>query len=43
MRPREEWLHDVGVRYRQLLQFSKEDAKLQFLRFLRSLPFGASQ
>ena len=40
-RPREEWKTDVGTRYRALEQFSKEDAQLQFLRILRSLPYGA--
>lgn len=39
-RPREEWRADVGARYRALEQFSKEDARLQFLRILRSLPYG---
>ena len=41
-RPRDEWRHDVASRYRALEQFSKEDARLQFLRILRSLPYGAS-
>ena len=39
-RPREEWLHDCGARYRALEQFSQEDARLQFLRILRALPYG---
>ena len=39
-RPREEWRLDVSARYRALEQFSKEDARLQFLRILRSLPYG---
>lgn len=39
-RPREEWMVDVTGRYRALGQFSKEDARLQFLRILRSLPYG---
>jgi hypothetical protein len=39
-RPREEWRVDCGGRYRALEQFSKEDARLQFLRILRSLPYG---
>lgn len=39
-RPREEWWAEVVGRYRQLVQFSKEDARLQFLRVLRSLPYG---
>ena len=33
---------DVVSRYRALEQFSKEDARLQFLRILRSLPYGNS-
>ena len=41
-RPREEWRQDVTARYRALEQFSKEDARLQFLRILRSLPYGNS-
>jgi hypothetical protein len=41
-RPREEWRSDVSARYRALEQFSKEDARLQFLRILRSLPYGNS-
>jgi hypothetical protein len=40
-RPREEWLHDVAARYRALEQFTQEDSRLQFLRILRSLPYGA--
>ncbi len=40
-RPRDEWRLDVGARYRTLEQFSKEDARMQFLRILRSLPYGA--
>jgi hypothetical protein len=39
-RPREEWKQDVAARYRTLEQFSKEDARMQFLRILRSLPYG---
>jgi hypothetical protein len=39
-RPREEWFADVHSRYKALGQFSKEDARLQFLRILRSLPYG---
>ncbi len=38
----EEWRQDVSARYRALEQFSKEDARLQFLRILRSLPYGNS-
>ena len=41
-RPREEWKVDVAARYKALEQFSKEDARLQFLRILRSLPYGNS-
>lgn len=40
-RPREEWKSDVATRYKALEQFSKEDARVQFLRILRSLPYGA--
>ncbi len=40
-RPREEWVHDIGSRYRALENFTQEDARLQFLRILRSLPYGA--
>ena len=40
-RPREEWRQDVAARYRALEQFSKEDSRLQFLRILRSMPYGA--
>lgn len=29
-------------RYRALAQFSKEDARLQYLRIIRSLPYGNS-
>ena len=39
-RPREETRSDVAARYRALEQFSKEDARVQFLRILRSLPYG---
>ena len=39
-RPREETRMDVAARYRALEQFSKEDARVQFLRILRSLPYG---
>eukprot|EP00873_Tetraselmis_striata_P004861 jgi/Tetstr1/425125/TSEL_015587.t1 len=41
-RPRDEWKTDVSARYKALEQFSKEDARLQFLRILRSLPYGNS-
>ncbi len=42
-RPREEWRNDVCARYKVLEHFSKEDARLQFLRILRSLPYGAQR
>ena len=42
-RPREEWRNDVSARYKVLEHFSKEDARLQFLRILRSLPYGVLQ
>lgn len=41
-RPRDEWLMDVMGRYKALEQFSNEEARLQFLRILRSLPYGNS-
>ena len=41
-RPRDEWLADVMSRYKALEQFSNEEARLQFLRILRSLPYGNS-
>lgn len=41
-RPRAEWIADVGTRYKALAQFSKEDARLQYLRIIRSLPYGNS-
>lgn len=41
-RARDEWKHDVVARYKALEQFSKEDARLQYLRILRSLPYGNS-
>ena len=41
-RPRDEWRSEVSARYRALEQFSKEDARLQFLRILRSLPYGTN-
>lgn len=34
-------MHDVGSRYRALDNFTQEDARLQFLRILRTLPYGA--
>ena len=39
-RPREEWVHNIGSRYKALENFTQEDARLQFLRILRSLPYG---
>ncbi len=39
-RPREEWKQDVMARYKALSQFSKEDARVQYLRIIRSLPYG---
>lgn len=41
-RPRGEWLADVSARYRALAQFSKDDARVQYLRIIRSLPYGNS-
>lgn len=41
-RPRNEWNSDVMSRYKALAQFSKDDARLQFLRIIRSLPYGNS-
>lgn len=41
-RAREDWRSDVGARYRALATFSQEDARQQFLRILRSLPYGNS-
>lgn len=41
-RPRQEWLTDVASRYRALAQFSKDDARVQYLRIIRSLPYGNS-
>ncbi|PSC75171.1 kinesin-like calmodulin-binding isoform X1 [Micractinium conductrix] len=41
-RPRQEWLQDVASRYRALSQFSKDDARTQYLRIIRSLPYGNS-
>ena len=39
-RPRDEWKQDVMGRYKALAQFSKEDARVQYLRIIRSLPYG---
>ncbi|KAL4451514.1 hypothetical protein ABPG75_007176 [Micractinium tetrahymenae] len=41
-RPRQEWMADVSARYRALAQFSKDDARTQYLRIIRSLPYGNS-
>ena len=41
-KPRDEWVHDVESRYRALENFTQEDARLQFLRILRTLPYGAA-
>ena len=38
-RPRTEWVADVASRYRALAQFSKDDARIQYLRIIRSLPY----
>eukprot|EP00775_Hariotina_reticulata_P011897 gene11897-12041_t len=39
-RPREEWKGDVAARYKALINFTKEDARTQFMRILRTLPYG---
>lgn len=39
-RPREDWRMDVISRYNALSQYTKEDSRMQFLRVLRSLPYG---
>eukprot|EP01023_Acetabularia_acetabulum_P050751 TRINITY_DN551_c0_g1_i2.p1 TRINITY_DN551_c0_g1~~TRINITY_DN551_c0_g1_i2.p1 ORF type:complete len:1305 (-),score=225.81 TRINITY_DN551_c0_g1_i2:110-4024(-) len=41
-RSREEWRQEVLKQYKGLKQFSKEDAKIQFLRWLRALPYGGA-
>ena len=41
-RPREEWKTDVMSRYRALANYSKDEARTQFLRIIRSLPYGNS-
>uniref|UniRef100_A0A7S0R8D5 Kinesin-like protein n=1 Tax=Pyramimonas obovata TaxID=1411642 RepID=A0A7S0R8D5_9CHLO len=41
-RPHADWVADVQQRYKALEQFSKEDARMQVLRILRSLPYGNS-
>lgn len=42
MRPKEEWRRDVYRRYAALSKLTQEHAKLQFLRILKSLPYGNS-
>lgn len=39
-RPRDEWRHDVHRRYAALSKLTVDIAKLQFLRIIRSLPYG---
>ncbi|GBF96810.1 hypothetical protein Rsub_09666 [Raphidocelis subcapitata] len=41
-RPRDEWRADVGARYKALAEYSKDEARAQFLRILRTLPYGSS-
>ncbi|CAD7697902.1 unnamed protein product [Ostreobium quekettii] len=41
-RPREEWRQDVHRRYLALFSLSQNDAKGQFLKILRTLPYGNS-
>ena len=41
-RPRNEWHSDIMSRYKALAQFSKDDARLQFLRIVRSMKYGNS-
>ena len=41
-RPREEWKTDVMSRYRALANHSEDEARTQFLRVIRSLPYGNS-
>eukprot|EP00890_Picochlorum_soloecismus_P006002 jgi/Picsp_1/6402/NSC_03750-R1_kinesin-like calmodulin binding protein len=41
-RPRNEWSSDIMSRYKALAQFSKDDARLQFLRIIRSMKYGNS-
>ena len=33
-------MHNIESRYKALENFTQEDARLQFLRILRSLPYG---
>ena len=40
-RPREEWRQDICKRYKALEQHTKDEARSQFLRILRGLPYGA--
>ena len=41
-RPKNEWHTDIMTRYKALAQFSKDDARLQFLRIVRSMKYGNS-
>ncbi|XP_024397614.1 kinesin-like protein KIN-14I isoform X2 [Physcomitrium patens] len=41
-RNKRDWDQDILSRYRALAHFSKDDAKQQLLRMLRSLPYGNS-
>ncbi len=41
-RSRNEWNTDILARYKALAQFSKDDARLQFLRIIRSMKYGNS-
>lgn len=41
-RNKRDWDQDILSRYRSLAHFSKDDAKQQLLRILRSLPYGNS-
>eukprot|EP00250_Pteridium_aquilinum_P014169 c21823_g2_i1 orf=1-2673(-) len=41
-RPKNEWESDILSRYRAMAHLSKDDARQQLLRMLRSLPYGNS-
>ncbi|XP_023539275.1 kinesin-like protein KIN-14I [Cucurbita pepo subsp. pepo] len=41
-RPKREWELDILSRYRSMEHLTKDDARQQFLRILRSLPYGNS-
>ncbi|XP_029130432.1 kinesin-like protein KIN-14I [Cajanus cajan] len=41
-RAKREWEYDILSRYRSLENLSKDDARQQFLRILRALPYGNS-